>query len=209
MKRLKSILSLNVKKPTHIYDLYTDHGKIGIALSNQFQNSFLSFIDIRDHLIKDLEKKYLSNDLYRFITQDANLTILEDNSLVLMCGVGGNLIISCLQNYLKQDNIASQEFLICATMHTLEIRKFLQENKFTQKDSIVANENGRCYEVMLVSRTKSYSPIEIFAPLEWDLSHPVHNRYLRSKIKSLEDKYSKENWELKTLNEIINFIDGK
>lgn len=208
MKRLNSILSLDVNPPNHIYDLYTDHGKIGLAFSKKFKEAFLTFIDIRSHLINDLENKYSFNQLYSFKTQDANLTKFKNKSLVLMCGVGGNLIISCLESYLKQENIHTHEFIICATMHTLELRKFLQDNDFIQKDFKVADENGRCYEVLLVSYSGQASNIKIFAANEWSFSHPIHKRYLKSKIKSLEDKHQKKSWEKNILLEIKNFING-
>lgn len=208
MKRIPAILSLNTKKPLHIYDLFTDHGKIGESYSHKYQNSKISFIDIRKHLIQDIKNNLSSNELYKFIAVDANQCTFEDNSLVLMCGVGGNLIISCLQNYLTQENTNTQEFIICATMHHLEVRRFLQENNFTLKDVKVADENGHCYEVLLISYTKAFKKIEIFNTQEWNLTHPIHNRYLKSKIKSLIDKHTKEPWEDEVLLKLTQFVNG-
>jgi tRNA A22 N-methylase len=208
MKRIPSILSLKTNTPSHIYDLFTDHGKIGAAFSNIYQQSQVTFIDIREHLILEIQQKYSRNELYQFVTLDANECQFEKDSLIIMCGVGGNLIISCLKNYLKNDLLDTQQFVICATMHNLELRKFLRDNSFHLIDIKIADEKGRCYEILLVSRNKVIQEIEIFEIQEWDIGHPIHNRYLKSKIKSLNDKSTREPWEDEVLNKLTTFING-
>ena len=73
MKRIKTITSFNVSQTSHIYALFTDHGKIGYEFSKNHPSIPITFIDIRKHLIENLKTRKLPKKHYFFHALDAAL----------------------------------------------------------------------------------------------------------------------------------------
>jgi len=152
---------------THIWDCCCDHGLLGATLLERNLAPFIHFVDIVPQLMIDIEKKLL-----RFHPEDRNLVnspqwkvhcldvatlpIIEHSGkhLVIIAGVGGDLITHFIQAISRCNPTADIHYLLCPVHHLYHVRKSLIDLDFYLLDERLIKENRRFYELLLVTPSK-------------------------------------------------------
>ena len=155
----------------HIWDCCCDHGLLGCALLKRQANNIVSdihFVDIVPELMAELERK-----LQRFYSSSSNEVIIKNwqthcldvaklpldqydgKHLVIIAGVGGDLMIKFIEAINKQHHNLAIDFLLCPVHHQFSLRSKLIELDFSLKDEVLVEENQRFYEVLLVSSSSA------------------------------------------------------
>ncbi|MBR9869042.1 MAG: SAM-dependent methyltransferase [Oceanospirillales bacterium] len=175
-KRLKQIEQLVAPGYTHIWDCCCDHGLLGAALLSGKVARQIHFVDIVPELIAGLE-----NRLQRFYPDSAAhwkthcldvarlpLEQYEGKQLIIIAGVGGDLIQQFIEAIDRQHSHLNVDFLLCPVHHQFALRQQLIELNFSLKDEILIEENQRFYEVILVSsQTAGNAPVSPVGSKIW------------------------------------------
>ncbi len=147
----------------HIWDCCCDHGLLGFALLSRHAASNIHFVDIVPELMTELGSK-----LQRFYSPTFNststtwhthcldvarlpLTEYEGKHLIIIAGVGGDLMIQFIEAIHKQYPSLAIDFLLCPVHHQFSLRDKLIELDFSLKDEVLVEENRRFYEIIHVS----------------------------------------------------------
>jgi tRNA (adenine22-N1)-methyltransferase len=167
-KRLQKIEQMVASQYCHIWDCCCDHGLLGGALlSKQITNIYtnstseIHFVDIVPELMVQLEKKlqrfYINSPWQTHCLDVASLPLqeYEGKHLVIIAGVGGDLMIKFIEQiYAKHKNL-NIDFLLCPVHHLFSLRSKLIALDLSFKDEKLIEENNRFYEVLLVSTSSS------------------------------------------------------
>ncbi len=202
----------------HIWDCCCDHGLLGFSLlpakslniEHNAANSVIHFVDIVADLINEIEHK-----LQRFYSQNNSeqsnnaiwqchcidvahlpLTKHQGKHLVIIAGVGGDLMIKFIEAIHQQHKDLSIDFLLCPVHHQYSLREKLITLDFNFIDEVLVEEKQRFYEILLVStqcskEEASHSKVpavgsKIWQPLLDDkigLQADVALRYLNKTLK--------------------------
>jgi len=147
----------------HLWDCCCDHGLLGFALLSRQAASKVHFVDIVPELMTELESK-----LQRFYSPLCNSTCsswqthcldvaklpLKDyqgRHLIIIAGVGGDLMIQFIEAIHQQYPSLNIDFLLCPVHHQFSLRQKLIELDFSLMDEVLIEENRRFYEVIHVS----------------------------------------------------------
>jgi len=185
---------------SHIWDCCCDHGLLGSSLlSRQVANistnipSKIHFVDIVPELMVDLENKlqrfYINSSWQTHCLDVASLPLeqYEGKHLVIIAGVGGDLMIKFIEEIYKKHSTTNIDFLLCPVHHQFSLRSKLIELDFSLKDEKLVEENNRFYEVLLVSSSSEsnnkISPVgdKIWLP-ETQKQTEIAKRYLTKTI---------------------------
>ncbi|WP_220718246.1 tRNA (adenine(22)-N(1))-methyltransferase [Agarivorans litoreus] len=175
-----------------IWDCCCDHGLLGADLVKRNSADCVHFVDSVPQICLQLEQQlqrylpYSSSSLtapWQVHCQDvAQLKLSEnDNQLVIIAGVGGELCIQLLKGILVHNHTVDFELIICPVHYQYELRQFLLSNRFGLIDEQLIEENQRYYEILHLSTTAN-SPISQIGDAMWDLSKPEHKAYLNKTI---------------------------
>ncbi len=156
-KRLQQIEQMVTPEYDHIWDCCCDHGLLGFSLLSSQADSTIHFVDIVPKLMANLESK-----LKRFCpslpwkTHCIDVTTLpllqhQGKHLVIIAGVGGDLMIQFIEAIYQQYKNLNIDFLLCPVHHQFSLREKLIELDFSLKDEMLIEENQRFYEILLVS----------------------------------------------------------
>lgn len=158
-KRLKQIESMVTSDYTHIWDCCCDHGLLGAALLSRHAAPYIHFVDIVPELMSKLENK-----LHRFYPSSASqwqihcldvealpLEQYAGKNIVIIAGVGGDLITQFVTAIHKRYSTTPIDFLLCPVYHQYALRQKLIERNFILKNEVLVEENRRFYEILLVS----------------------------------------------------------
>jgi len=204
MSRIQKVIQFLPKNSPFFYDLYCDHGKLGLSYHQGSLNSLVTFIDNKKHIIEKIEKVHFRNEQLTFKCEDARLTQFNKNSVIAMLGTGAYLVIDCLENYQKHDYFKSYQFYIAVNMHHFELRHYLIENNLYSECLSVITDGHYCYELIKVGLIEQ--KLQLFDPKEWDFSNPVQKRHLLSKLKSYQQKKEGQLWEIQLLKQLSNYL---
>jgi len=199
-KRLQKIDQMVASHYSHIWDSCCDHGLLGSSLlSRQVANistnipSKIHFVDIVPELMVDLENKlqrfYINSSWQTHCLDVASLPLeqYEGKHLVIIAGVGGDLMIKFIEEIYKKHSTTNIDFLLCPVHHQFSLRSKLIELDFSLKDEKLVEENNRFYEVLLVSSSSEsnnkISPVgdKIWLP-ETQKQTEIAKRYLTKTI---------------------------
>lgn len=152
----------------HIWDCCCDHGLLGAALLKRHAAPKIHFVDVVPELMSQLEIKLArffpenstsnSNSQWQLHCIDvADLPINRFNGkhLVIIAGVGGDLMAELIQAIHQKHSSAEMDFLLCPVHHQYTLRQQLIQLDLYLQDEILLMENQRFYEVLRVSSTKS------------------------------------------------------
>ncbi|MGR5239039.1 tRNA (adenine(22)-N(1))-methyltransferase [Vibrio alfacsensis] len=158
-KRLNQILQLVEPGYSHIWDCCCDHGLLGTALLNNDAAPNIHFVDIVEPLVSAVESK-----LQRFYSDTsaawhvhcldvATLPLHQYSGkhLVIIAGVGGDLIAQFVQAINQQYPKLDIDFILCPVHHQFTLRHTLSQWNFSLKDEVLVKDNHRFYEVIFVS----------------------------------------------------------
>ena len=204
----------------HIWDCCCDHGLLGCALLNRQASNIVSdihFVDIVPKLMAELESK-----LQRFYSSSSNevsiknwqthcldvaklpLEKYEGKHLVIIAGVGGDLMIKFIEAIYRQHKSLTIDFLLCPVHHQFSLRRKLIELHFSLKDEVLVEENKRFYEVLLVSSNSAAdssvnSKVSPVGDKIWQSDLTIH-----SGVNSVKHSQSQAEIADKYLNKTLN-----
>jgi tRNA (adenine22-N1)-methyltransferase len=158
-QRLAHINTMIPKGYTHIWDCCCDHGLLGAALLDRQVAAMIHFVDIVPLLMQQLAAK-----LERFYPQqtshqwqvhciDVSAIPLEQNPqtpLVIIAGVGGDLMIELINSLCQQHSQRDIDFILCPVHHQYELRQQLIELNCGLIDEKLIEDNRRFYEILYV-----------------------------------------------------------
>ncbi|MFO1389255.1 tRNA (adenine(22)-N(1))-methyltransferase [Cellvibrio sp.] len=169
-KRLEQLKSMVDSGYDHIWDCCCDHGLLGAALLAECAAPNVHFVDIVSELMQQLEQK-----LKRFFPREnasqnhsqwhvycediSNLQPQElgGKHLIIIAGVGGNLISEFVKNILTKNPTTEIDFLLCPTLHQYTLRQQLIALDLRLKSEVLIADKNRYYEILLVSNLKNSS----------------------------------------------------
>ena len=151
----------------HIWDCCCDHGLLGAALLTRHAAPHIHFVDIEPRLMTKVTAK-----LERFFPQQHNdasqwqvhctdvarlkLAHTTDRQLVVIAGVGGDLIAELVTGILKNNTEQSIDFLLCPIYHSFDLRQRLMDLKCSLLEEHLIEENNRSYEILWVTATPNH-----------------------------------------------------
>ena len=156
-KRLQQIEKMVTSQYDHIWDCCCDHGLLGFSLLSSQASSKVHFVDIVPELIAELETKlerFCPNSSWLTHCLDVAklpLTQYQGKHLIIIAGVGGDLMIQFIEVLNQQYQNLNLDYLLCPVHHQYSLRKKLIKLNFSLKDEVLIEENKRFYEVLLIS----------------------------------------------------------
>lgn len=190
-KRLQQIEQMvNTNNYSHIWDCCCDHGFLGANLLNHDAQTTVHFVDIVPDLIDQLTAKlqrFDSSATARWQTHCLDVEALplkqyEGKQLIIIAGVGGDLVQQFVSELYRQHPELNLEFLLCPVHHHFALRQTLIELNFSLIDEKLVEENRRFYEVIHVSTTSGYKPISPVGDTLWHsnsaANQDIAERYL-------------------------------
>ena len=145
---------------THIWDCCCDHGFLGMSLLSRQAAEHIHFVDIVPDLMCEVEANLqrfysaLSPSTWQTHCIDASALPLhqyDGKHLVIIAGVGGDLITQFVENIHRQHPELDIDFLLCPVHHQFTLRQKLNQHDFSLKGERLVQDNQRFYEMILVS----------------------------------------------------------
>lgn len=167
-KRLQHIEAMVTDGYTHIWDCCCDHGLLGASLLSRRMAPFIHFVDIVPELMHELESRLrrfypeMAADTSPSAAQSAwqvhcidvaslPLSRHEGKQLVIIAGVGGDLMVQLVRAIHGANPNADIDFLLCPVHHQFTLRQQLIQLDFQLLEERLLEENRRFYELLLVS----------------------------------------------------------
>ena len=207
-KRLAAIESIVDGHYDHIWDCCCDHGLLGFQLLEQNKASNLHFVDIVPQLLVDVENKLKRfykglNHWHVHCLDVAALPLTdypEEKHLVIIAGIGGQLLIELLRKLMPVARSLNVEFILSPVHHNYQLRVYLSQQKCALIDEYIVAENKRFYEVIHLNN-KAGTLVSTVGDKMWDFENPSHQIYLQQTIKHYQRMAQNPDSEV---NDIIN-----
>jgi tRNA (adenine22-N1)-methyltransferase len=178
-KRLEQLKSMVAIQYDHIWDCCCDHGLLGAALVAQQAAPHIHFVDVVPELMLQLQRK-----LIRFFPQNectqsqwhvhcedvASLPLqkYKGKHLIIIAGVGGNLMSELVKNICEQNPSLDMDFLLCPVLHQYALRQQLIALNLGLKSEVLIVDRKRYFEILLVSNQENIeSKISPVGSLLW------------------------------------------
>ncbi|EKO3495280.1 tRNA (adenine(22)-N(1))-methyltransferase TrmK [Vibrio fluvialis] len=165
-KRLQTLDSLVTQHYDHIWDCCCDHGFLGMTLLKRQAATQVHFVDIVPDLMDLLHQRlerYFPRQAgfdWQIHCQDVGTLPLdrhEGKHLVIIAGVGGDLMSELVKAIIHAHPNTAIEFLLCPVHHTYTLRSLLQELGAQCISETLLEENRRYYEVLhVVTRSQTH-----------------------------------------------------
>jgi len=160
-KRLQHIEQMVTSNYDHIWDCCCDHGLLGASLLTRKAAKNIHFVDIVPELITQVESKlsrFYANSFSHWTTHCIDvaklpLTQYGGKHLIIIAGVGGDLMIQFIKSIQQQFSHVAIDFLLCPVHHQFNLRKQLIALNFSLQHEKLIEEKKRFYEIILVSST--------------------------------------------------------
>lgn len=192
--RLQQINKMISGRYDHLWDCCCDHGLLGITLLNREVAQTVHFVDIVPTLLEQLQlklEKHWHGDCAAWEVHCADIIDLpietetnraqQEKHLVIIAGVGGELLIEFMRYLLVKTNTLDVEFIICPVHHNYKMREYLRFKGVGLIAEQIVEENRRFYEILHVSPTAERL-ISNVGDSQWDLTEPSHRQYLQQMI---------------------------
>lgn len=191
-QRLNLIESMVNNRYEHIWDCCCDHGLLGAKLLDNDRASVVHFVDVVPDLMREVSNKLerfypaANGKEQRWQVHCIDVALLPlvkrtDSQLIIIAGVGGELLISLVDAIIAAHPLQQLEFILCPVHHIFEVRKALKDLGLGLIDERLLEENRRFYEVLHVS-THSKLPISLVGSQMWDLTRTLDQRYLQKTL---------------------------
>ncbi|RBW47257.1 hypothetical protein DS885_04160 [Psychromonas sp. B3M02] len=200
MKLNKRLLTLSEMVNEHydlVWDCCCDHGLLGFKILADGVIKELNFVDLVPDITNKLKRKlqqhghHLPKDAqWQVLCQDVSEIALaklasqlpnDARQLVIISGIGGDLIIEILNKLTPNCSGLHVDFLLCPVQHTYKLRKRLRELQFKSKDERLVLENNRGYELMLISHSAGQAMSLTGSDMMWK-NNPLASDYLNKLI---------------------------
>ncbi|MGY0216765.1 tRNA (adenine(22)-N(1))-methyltransferase [Endozoicomonadaceae bacterium StTr2] len=188
--RLRLINQMVTRHYDHIWDCCCDHGLLGTALLQRRAGNVIHFVDIVEPLMAEVEHKLTQ----RFPRPDHNwqvhcldvaclpLAAKEQSQLVIIAGIGGDLMVELVQKIVTAYPEHNLEFLLCPVYHTYKVRVSLQALGLGLVDERLLQDKQQYYE-MIHASWHSSEPVSVTGTRMWQLDRPEHQSYLQRTLK--------------------------
>jgi tRNA (adenine22-N1)-methyltransferase len=204
--RLQKIDSMISTDYQSIWDCCCDHGLLGLTLLKRKAANTIHFVDIvpslTSHLESLLKLHFSAEDFIQrwqiHCTDVIKIPLTaQDKQLVIIAGVGGELIIQFIESLINTFREMSLikptievEFILCPVHYNYQVRQTLINNNCTLLGEYIVTENKRFYEVIhvkkqfpvLANTPDSFNEISSTGNTMWDLSLKSHQKYLTETI---------------------------
>lgn len=192
-KRLQHIEKMVTSQYSHIWDCCCDHGLLGCALLLRRDPSKIHFVDIVPELMTELDnklKRFYASAIWETHCLDIAklpLTQHKGKHLIIIAGVGGDLMIEFIEAIHQKHKSLNIDFLLCPVHHQFSLRQILIELDFSLINESLVEDNQRFYEIMLVSSTSNKnSKINAVGDKIWRSESKkqteIINKYLRKTL---------------------------
>jgi tRNA (adenine22-N1)-methyltransferase len=207
-QRLQKIDKMITQRYDHIWDCCCDHGLLGYRLLRREATRTVHFVDVVEPLIIEVRTKLQRfftqgfpehswevhcTDVAALQVSSAalashhrsneglNESTYKSTHLMVIAGVGGDLLIELVRGLLNANPEQNLEFLLCPVYHNYKVREALVEMGFGLLNESLMRENNHFYEIMHVS-TKASEPISLAGSVMWDFSREDDREYLARTI---------------------------
>ena len=174
----------------HIWDCCCDHGLLGATLLFRQAAPHIHFVDVVPELMNQLENKltrfYPENSTSNFQSQwqvhcmDVSVLPLQQfngKHLVIIAGVGGDLMTKFVKAIYQNNPTANIDFLLCPVHHQFTLRQQLIQLDFSVQTEALIFENQRFYEILLVSTSINLdAKISSVGNLIWQSDTPEQSK---------------------------------
>lgn len=166
----------------HIWDCCCDHGLLGASLIQRQAAADIHLVDIVPELIDSLSKKleqyFPANPECRWHThcldiaklplskptssplskhQESHLDSADIKHLVIIAGIGGDLMAQLVTEIAQTNPNQNIDFLICPVHQLYHVRQQLISLNMRLKEEVLVKENNRFYEILLLSNKQIHS----------------------------------------------------
>jgi tRNA (adenine22-N1)-methyltransferase len=188
-KRLTKIEALITGDYAHIWDTCCDHGFLGTGLISHQKAPHIHLVDIVPKLITPLHEKL--SRLFSNPYEASNLDVYSHRQtywqthcidlaeiplqrypgkhLIIIAGIGGDLIIECMRSILSKHPRLEIDFILCPVRHLYTLRQQLIELKMTLKKEVLVKEKKKIYEILLLSNASlpagQLTPLKPVSPI--------------------------------------------
>ncbi|WP_105902701.1 tRNA (adenine(22)-N(1))-methyltransferase [Vibrio gangliei] len=196
-QRLQHIEQMIPTRYQHIWDCCCDHGFLGAALLERQAAPYIHFVDIVPTLIADLTQRleqFFPNSPSQWTTQCQDVTTLalsqyQGKQLVIIAGVGGDLMTDMVHALHQQFSHLDIDFLLCPVYQQFLLRDALIKMNMSLIEEKLVEDKGRFYEVMFVSQQAPVDSSNTISPAGhhiWQASDAtqlaIANRYLNKTL---------------------------
>ncbi|ENM5735910.1 tRNA (adenine(22)-N(1))-methyltransferase TrmK [Vibrio mimicus] len=231
-KRLTQLAQQVNRHYDHIWDCCCDHGLLGAALLKQHPSSTVHFVDIVPSLIEkvtlDLTRYFpatTNSPRWRTYCLDVRDLPLEENAgshLVIIAGVGGDLMTEFITDLAKRHPATPLDLLLCPVHHTYTLREQLIALNAELKCELLVEENQRIYELLHVQIDPSLSapshPLSLVGKSLWQASGADQSKITQRYLQQLQQHYQRkaqggdagaeQRWQAYQAVEIIQHMDS-
>lgn len=173
----------------HIWDCCCDHGFLGAELVARKAAPFVHFVDLVPELMDQLENKLkryfpideesnfhsLSYSQWQVHCMDLcqlQLQEFKGKHLVIIAGVGGDLMSAMVKAIAQKNAAADIDFLLCPVHHQYRLRQQLIALDLGLKTEMLMIENRRYYEIILTSPHKN-NGVSTISPVISPVGHSI------------------------------------
>jgi len=184
-----------------IFDLFCDHGKVGLSLSNTLNNQVF-FNDIRSELLEKLKINHGISQEFLVGGCAKNLSF-SPGALIIMAGVGGRLMADCLESWKERGVLIDLNFVFCPHYFELGLRDYLSSEGFTNSGTSIVTDRGRSYEIICAgSAEKEGGRVPVFP------TGVYNEQIIRSRVKNLLDIHKRSNKQEQALKAYLRLLDA-
>lgn len=206
-KRLSHLVDIANKPYQVVWDCCCDHGLLGFNLLKRGQVQQVNFVDIVPSIINQLSinlqnyahhlPEHVSWQTY---CQDVAQIDLHSNiqskseacqQLVIISGVGGQLIAEFLEKLMQKYSGLNIDFLLSPVNHAYRLRHCIRELKLGLIDESLVTDNKRTYELLLVNPMQQRQ-VTLIGEQQWLLNRE-HHSYLLGLIKHYQRVLKSDN----------------
>ncbi|CAM2893300.1 tRNA (adenine(22)-N(1))-methyltransferase TrmK [Vibrio ordalii] len=194
----------------HIWDGCCDHGLLGAALLKRCPNSVMHFVDIVPALIEkvtlDLTRHFPATAaLPRWYThcldvRDLPLDSYSGSHLVIIAGVGGDLMSEFIAALVERYPHLVLDFLLCPVHHGYTLREQLMTLGARLKQEQLVEENQRIYELLHLQINSSKaqdeipkpSPLSLVGSAIWQVANDEQQMIAQRYLTQLQQHYQRK-----------------
>ncbi|WP_428664864.1 tRNA (adenine(22)-N(1))-methyltransferase [Photobacterium swingsii] len=199
-KRLKTIEQMVTPEYDHIWDCCCDHGFLGAALLSRQAANNIHFVDIVPELMDELESKlqrFYTNSTSNWHTHCLSVAALplaqyKGKHLIIIAGVGGDLMITFIEAIHKMYPEMDIDFLLCPVHHQHSLRQKLNTLDFNLKHEVLVEDNHRFYEVIFVSsKSNQNNPVSLVGSHIWQADSDTQAKVTKHYLKKTLEHYQR------------------
>lgn len=184
-KRLTSIEKMVSTDYDHIWDCCCDHGLLGFQLLENNKAKHIHFVDVVAPLLEEIESKltrFYRGESQWYIHCDDVATLLlphdkNQKHLIIIAGIGGQLLISLLTKLLPLTAGLNVEFILSPVHHNYQLRTFLNKQSCGLIHEAIVEENKRFYELIHFDNHCGVVISKVGEKM-WDFNNRQHQNYL-------------------------------